>query len=73
MTTVENTSCATTHNIRGNLGLFTRIRLAIALKTQRKTLAGLPDSRLLDLGITREQAAREVARSSWDVPTNWLR
>ena len=73
MTTIENTSCATTHNSQGNLGLFTRIRLAIALKTQRKALSGLPDSRLQDLGITRDHVEREVAKSSWDVPTNWLR
>ncbi|PHQ95752.1 MAG: hypothetical protein COB40_09885 [Marinosulfonomonas sp.] len=73
MTTLENTSCATTHNRKSSLGLFTRIRLAIALKTQRKTLSGLPDNRLHDLGITRDQVDREVAKSSWDVPTNWLR
>ncbi len=73
MTTVENTSCTSTHSRRGNLGLLTRVRLAIALKTQRKTLSGLSDSRLHDLGITRDQVEREVAKSSWDVPANWLR
>lgn len=39
----------------------------IAIWKQRRALAQLSDALLRDLGITRAQAAREAARSFWDI------
>lgn len=38
---------------------------------QRRALARLDQSRLDDLGLTREQALTESRRSFWDAPRTW--
>lgn len=43
-----------------------------ALRRTRARLAQLEDHLLKDIGLTREEAAREAARSSWDAPRHWL-
>lgn len=43
------------------------------LYRQRRALAKLDDSRLLDLGLTREDALREANRAIWDAPQHWYR
>ncbi|WP_420584594.1 DUF1127 domain-containing protein [Ruegeria sp.] len=43
----------------------------ISLRRQRRTLARLDDRALKDVGITREQAEAEAARSIWDAPEFW--
>ncbi len=40
----------------------------IGIYSQRRTLARLDDHQLHDIGITREEAQRESARSFWDLP-----
>lgn len=35
---------------------------------ERRALAAMDDTRLRDLGITPDQAAREAARPIWDLP-----
>ncbi|WP_071799136.1 DUF1127 domain-containing protein [Natronohydrobacter thiooxidans] len=44
----------------------------LALRRTRARLAQLEDHLLKDIGLTREEAAREAARSSWDAPRHWL-
>lgn len=39
----------------------------MAIKEQRRMLADLDDHLLSDIGITRNDAEREAARSFWDV------
>ncbi|WP_323041414.1 DUF1127 domain-containing protein [Gemmobacter sp.] len=57
---------------RGGRGLLARLRDALALTTQRRQLAALDDALLADIGLTRQQAMTEAARSAWDVPRHWL-
>lgn len=40
----------------------------IAVMRQRRALARLSDAQLNDLGLSREDAAREAARPFWDLP-----
>lgn len=54
--------------LRSPLGLFTE---ALVVWQQRRALARLDDTRLCDIGISREDARREAARPVWDVPTGW--
>lgn len=53
----------------GRLSL-TRLR---AIGRSRQHLAQLDDRLLNDIGLTREDAAREAARRSWDAPRHWLK
>ncbi|MDA8747920.1 DUF1127 domain-containing protein [Litoreibacter sp.] len=41
------------------------------LYRQRRALAALDDTQLLDLGLTRDEALREANRSIWDAPNHW--
>ena len=43
-----------------------------ALSSSRRQLARLDDHLLDDIGLTREEAAREAARRAWDAPAHWL-
>ena len=52
-------------------GLAARVRQALVLRAERKRLATLDDALLFDIGMTREQALTEAARSVWDVPHGW--
>ena len=52
-------------------GLAARIRQALVLRAERKRLTTLDDALLFDIGMTREQALTEAARSVWDVPHGW--
>ena len=52
-------------------GLAARIRHALVLRAERKRLTTLDDALLFDIGMTREQALTEAARSVWDVPHGW--
>ncbi|MGL4238190.1 DUF1127 domain-containing protein [Tabrizicola sp.] len=42
-----------------------------ALRRQRNRLAELEDHLLKDIGISREEALAEAARSDWDAPSHW--
>ena len=52
-------------------GRFAPARL-LAMRRTRARLAKLDDHMLKDVGLTREAAAREAARCSWDAPRHWL-
>lgn len=51
--------------------LLGRIETILAVWRQRRCLAQLDASRLEDIGVTAREAAREAARSVWDVPVFW--
>lgn len=42
------------------------LRAALAAHRSRRELAGLGDAQLADIGITRAEAAAEIARPFWD-------
>ena len=52
-------------------GLLTRLRLAMALRRQRRQVAALPDHLLRDIGLSPQEAQHEAARPLWDVPRPW--
>ncbi len=43
------------------------------LYRQRRALAAMDETQLLDLGLTRDDAIREANRAIWDAPQNWYR
>lgn len=49
------------------------VRLALSVRRQRGDLLALDDTRLRDIGLTREDAEAEAARPLWDVPRHWRR
>jgi uncharacterized protein YjiS (DUF1127 family) len=52
-------------------GVLQRFRDAWALARQRRALDALEDHLLDDIGLTRADVAREIARPMWDVPGHW--
>ncbi|MFZ7090176.1 DUF1127 domain-containing protein [Primorskyibacter sp. 2E233] len=42
-----------------------------ALARQRRILAGLDESALRDVGLSRHEARTEAERPFWDAPDNW--
>lgn len=52
-------------------GFFSLIGQLVALRNQRKALAGMDDAQLQDLGLSYADAQDEAARPFWDVPANW--
>ncbi|MGY6548737.1 MAG: DUF1127 domain-containing protein [Roseinatronobacter sp.] len=49
-----------------------RLMKVLGLARSRRRLAALEDHLLRDIGLTREEAAREAARRLWDAPGHWL-
>lgn len=45
---------------------------ALAVWKQRRALAALDDSRLADIGLTRQEALAEANRPVWDAPDHWF-
>ncbi|SDX35327.1 DUF1127 domain-containing protein [Litoreibacter albidus] len=43
----------------------------ISLYRQRRALAGLDDTRLNDIGVSRSDAESEALRPVWDAPQHW--
>jgi uncharacterized protein YjiS (DUF1127 family) len=56
---------------RSPLALLSRLRVLIALRRQRSSLARLDDHLLRDIGLTPETAKAEADRPLWDVPARW--
>ena len=54
-------------------GLLARLLGWDATFRQRTHLVGLTDAQLRDIGITRNEAAREGERPVWDAPQHWKR
>jgi uncharacterized protein YjiS (DUF1127 family) len=50
-----------------------RILNLISLRRSRLDLGSLTDEQLRDIGLTRDQVAKEIERPIWDVPSNWRR
>lgn len=53
--------------------LLDMARTMIAVQRQRAALRRLDDTRLADLGLTRDAAMTEANRPIWDVPATWVR
>lgn len=52
-------------------GLWTRWRLALAVRRQRRKLGMLSERELHDMGLDRPIAIEEARRKLWDVPNHW--
>lgn len=57
---------------RRRLSPLARLAAALELRRQRQALAALDDSRLADLGLTRDAARTEASRPLWDAPSHWF-
>ena len=44
---------------------------AAGIYHERQRLAGLTDRQLHDIGVSRDEAAREAKRPVWDAPERW--
>lgn len=51
--------------------LFTFAMSAFALQRQRAALKRLTDDDLRDVGLSRADVAKELAKPFWDVPATW--
>ncbi|MEL7106613.1 MAG: DUF1127 domain-containing protein [Pseudomonadota bacterium] len=71
MTTRTTTLLRPTLNLRRQTGLLEKIAAFLALFSERRRLAAMPDHMLADLGITRREAEAEARRSIWDSPSHW--
>ncbi|WP_111731976.1 DUF1127 domain-containing protein [Roseovarius amoyensis] len=60
------------HSRTRALGRRIALREILAVWRQRRALAHLDDSRLDDIGISRDEARQEARRPVWDVPRNWI-
>jgi len=60
-------SLSRTRTARQTAGL-PRVMAMIGVHKERRELAAMSDSRLRDLGITRQEATVEAARPFWDLP-----
>jgi uncharacterized protein YjiS (DUF1127 family) len=58
---------------RGGPGALGRLVGLVAFSRSRHRLCELEDHMLRDIGLTREQARQEAARSAWNAPAHWLR
>lgn len=54
-------------------GWFARILTLMAVRRTRIDLGQLSDDQLHDIGLSREEVEKEIARPIWDVPQNWRR
>ncbi|MGV6805636.1 MAG: DUF1127 domain-containing protein [Ruegeria sp.] len=59
-------SCNPAPRVKGNW-----LQRLFSVSRQRRDLARLDQRALSDIGITRQQAYEEAARSFWDAPTYW--
>jgi uncharacterized protein YjiS (DUF1127 family) len=48
-----------------------QLALRLMLGRSRQALKTLDQSALNDIGLSKEDAAREAKRSFWDVPSSW--
>ena len=60
-----------TLTLRRPTGIFAKVSALLALFSERRRLADMPDHMLNDLGITRSEAEAEARRPIWDSPSHW--
>ncbi|MEL7202491.1 MAG: DUF1127 domain-containing protein [Pseudomonadota bacterium] len=70
MTTRTTTLYRPTLTLRRPTGIFAKVAALLALFSERRRLADMPDHMLKDLGITRGQADAEARRPIWDSPSH---
>ena len=70
---MTQTCAAPRHPSRPAIALRQALMTLFAVRSQRRALLDLTDEALRDIGLTREQAAREADRPFWDVPAGWRR
>lgn len=71
MTTRTTTLFRPTLTLRRPTGLVSKVAAILALFSERRRLANMPDYMLDDLGITRREAEAEARRPIWDSPSHW--
>lgn len=54
-------------------GILNRIAAWSAVARQRRQLAQLDADSLRDIGLTKDDVAKETARPFWDAPVHWRR
>jgi uncharacterized protein YjiS (DUF1127 family) len=52
-------------------GLWAWLKLALAVRNERKQLTRLDADQLRDLGLDKPTALSEAKRRLWDVPHHW--
>lgn len=59
--------------LRSRVPFGRRLRLTALLDLwrSRQALAKLDDAALADVGLTRQEAAKEASKPIWDVPVHW--
>jgi uncharacterized protein YjiS (DUF1127 family) len=57
--------------LRPHRSILALIRLALAVRRERKALVELDQHLLNDLGLDRQTAISEARRKLWDVPHHW--
>lgn len=53
------------------IGFWAWMRLALAVRKERKQLTRLDEHELRDLGLDKPTALAEAKRGLWDVPHHW--
>lgn len=54
------------------VSIFARLAFWRDLRRQRLALSRLDDRQLQDIGLTRADVVRELARPMWDAPPHWF-
>ncbi len=72
MTMIQtHANCARPARANAMTGLLGFIQQALAVRKERHALRQLDGDALRDLGLSRDDVARETARKIWDVPATW--
>lgn len=59
-------------NLSKPASFYRRFMLTFEAAKQRRHLARLDAHLLEDIGVSAENAATEVQRPAWDIPTRWM-
>lgn len=71
MTTLTGQDSACITETAHTISLRAKLSAIIAVRRQRRALRNLDDRLLCDIGVSNREAAREIARPLWDVPSIW--
>ena len=64
-------TCTNAPAAKRSFSPLTWLATVIQTRRERVALSHLDEHMLNDLGLTRDQAQREVNRPIWDVPSHW--